>query len=175
MKEPFLKPQNPQPHILGGNKSIVIKQGNLDAAPSNIQNGRAVFDNPLKPLSLKGNGLIIQKALLRIAQNVNMYPCPLLDLVKKNGAVSGFPDGAGSISLIFLHPVGLHNIRKLSQNPAELIHSLIGKSSHPVGFRSHIDAVADMVNLLHAPCSRNLKNFHGKFIGACINGRKCLY
>ena len=59
MIQSLLEAQYAKPHILGGNKSILIKKRNLDATATNIHNGCSVFNNLKKSLSLKSDGFII--------------------------------------------------------------------------------------------------------------------
>ena len=81
MIQSLLEAQYAKPHILGGNKSILIKKRNLDATATNIHNGCSVFNNLKKSLSLKSDGFIIQKSLLRVAEYIDMNTCPHFDLV----------------------------------------------------------------------------------------------
>ncbi len=81
-----------------------------------------------------------------------MNPGSHLDLIEKDRRVFALSYGAGPVSRISRNLISLHNIRKLTEDPAELLHPGRTELSGGIALRSHIDPVAYMVDLPHALC-----------------------
>ena len=89
-----------------------------DGTAAYIQDGRAGLDHLFKGAGPEGNGLIVQEALLGVSQDIYVDPRLVLDLVQNDGGAGQFPDGAGAVGLICLHPIVVHD-------PFELQHDLL--------------------------------------------------
>ena len=93
----FLEPQHADAQILRGYQRVIVKEGNLDAAPTDIHNGSPFPDQGMKNFPSESDGLIVQEALFGIAQNFHPDAGALADLIQHNARILGLPNGTGAI------------------------------------------------------------------------------
>ena len=170
-----LNPHHTQRKVLGRHQGILVKQGQLHAAESHIHNSGSLLDNRIKLLIFGRNGLIAQKTLLRIADQFYINPRPHLDLIKNNGIIFRVTESAGSVRLVTLYLIPFHEIGKIFQHLAKLIHQFIADLSFAVGIPAKSNHMADMVNGTDTIFTGNFINSKLRLKGAYRDCCKCQY
>ena len=169
----FPKPQTSHLDVLGRHQHILVKQGDLDASASHFNNRGPLFYDLQKILFYGRNGFVAQESLLRIAQDMHLDSCILIDLSQNDLGVSRLPKSAGGAGPVVVHLVFLHDPLKIIQHAAQLLHQLIADLSPGVCVLSQLHAVIHMVQGFQAILPGYLENLHGHIVGTHVNGCKC--
>ena len=164
--------QGPQGQVLGRHQGVLVEQGNLGAAKAHVHDGRAFLNDLVKLRRLGGDGLVADKALLRVADDPNLQPGAHADLVQDDLVVLGLPHGAGGVGPVALHLVPVHGFYKIFQNLAHFLHQVVTDLALAVCLFTQGDHVADVIHAPHAVFPRYLIDAQLQLKGAHIDCRK---
>ena len=165
----IVEPQHAELQILRLDEAVLVEQRNLDGGPADIDDGGRLLDESGKALSSRRNRFVIQKALLRIGEDIDMNAGEKLDAVEHHRGIDHLPDGARAIGAVLLHAVAVHNPPVLGQKCLELPDMLITDFARAERIRAEIDAVRHMINLADAVLLRALADGQADLIAPDVN------